>query len=229
MHAKRIAIIEDDAELAGLISDYLEAQGFEVSTAASGTAGLTLLRQHPDLAILDIMLPELDGFEVCKQARHFFHGPILMLTARSDNIDEILGLEVGADDYVHKPVEPRVLLAHVKALLRRSESNPQVTSQGRTLTINDLTINDAARTVMRQQQLVSLSNAEYELLWLLARHAGQILSRDYIFENLRGIDYDGCNRSIDINISRIRAKLGDDPNAPTLIKTVRNRGYLLTI
>ena len=229
MENKRIAIIEDDPELAHLIAEYLSAQGFSAQLAECGVSGLALLRQHPDLAIVDVMLPQVDGFDVCKQARHFYQGPILMLTARSDNIDEILGLEVGADDYVHKPVEPRVLLAHIKALLRRSEGQHQSSQHGRTLSVHDLTINDSARTVMRQQQLINFSNTEYELLWLLARHAGQILSRDYIFENLRGIDYDGCNRSIDINVSRIRAKLGDDPNAPTLIKTVRNRGYLLTM
>jgi two-component system response regulator RstA len=228
MDEKRIAIIEDDHELAQLIADYLQSQGFIVDVASTGSSGLALLHQHPDLVVLDIMLPEIDGFDVCKQARHFYQGPILMLTARGDNIDEILGLEMGADDYVHKPVEPRLLLAHIKALLRRSEPSAQHHNNGRTLTIHDVTINDSARTVMRQQQLVSLSNTEYELLWLLARHAGQVLSRDFIFANLRGIDYDGCNRSIDINISRIRAKLGDDPNAPSLIKTVRNRGYLLS-
>ncbi len=228
MDEKRIAIIEDDHELAQLITDYLQSQGFIVDVASTGSSGLALLHQHPDLVVLDIMLPEIDGFDVCKQARHFYQGPILMLTARGDNIDEILGLEMGADDYVHKPVEPRLLLAHIKALLRRSEPSAHNHNNGRTLTIHDVTINDSARTVMRQQQLVSLSNTEYELLWLLARHAGQVLSRDFIFANLRGIDYDGCNRSIDINISRIRAKLGDDPNAPSLIKTVRNRGYLLS-
>lgn len=223
-----ILLVEDDQALAQLTCQYLKDHGFQVSSTGDGLSAVQMISsQQPDLVILDLMLPELDGMEVCKQVRPSFQGPILMCTAKNDGIDEILGLEIGADDYISKPVEPRLLLARVKALLRRTltVSNNQ---NSKVVEVNGLVVNDSSRSVQLHGNAIILSNAEYDLIWLLASHAGEILSRKIIFENLRGIDYDGCNRAIDINISRIRSKLNDDPIAPEIIKTIRNKGYLLT-
>lgn len=227
---KHLLLVEDDQDLAQLTQSYLSRQGFEITVIDNGLQAVTAINNnHYDLIILDIMLPQLDGLGVCQQVRAHCSQPILMMTARNDSIDQILGLEIGADDYITKPVEPRLLLARIKALLRRASlTSPQLEPDPKTVSINALVVNDNARSVFLDGQEITLSNTEYELLWLLISNAGDVLSRKFIFENLRGIDYDGCNRTIDINISRIRAKLGEDPVSPQIIKTVRNRGYLLS-
>ena len=173
------------------------------------------------------MLPGEDGLSICKRLRPDYDGPILMLTARTDDMDQVQGLEMGADDYVCKPVRPRVLLARIRALLRRSEPAGAVPPvAGKRLTFGKLVIDNAMREAWLDEQTIELTSAEFDLLWLLAANAGRILSREEIFNSLRGIEYDGQDRSIDVRISRIRPKIGDDPMHPRLIKTVRSKGYL---
>ncbi len=227
----RVLIVEDDERLASLTRDYLSANGLAVSVVNDGLTAIARIREdNPDLVVLDLMLPGADGLQVCREVRGSYRNPILMLTARADDMDQVLGLEMGADDYVPKPAKPRVLLARIRALLRRvdGEGNGDVVAAGsnRRLEFGNLVIDDAARAVLLEGAAVDLTSAEYDLLWLLASNAGKILSREEIFERLRGIPYDGQDRSIDVRISRIRPKIGDDPDNPRRIKTVRSKGYL---
>lgn len=223
-----ILLIEDDAELAALIKDYLRQHEFRVEVVARGDEGAQrIVRDQPDLVILDVMLPGRNGMDVCRQVRPDFARPILMLTARDHDIDQVLGLELGADDYVKKPVEPRVLLARIRALLRRA--NPAAGREPQepaSLSFGSLKIELAARRVALNGRPVELTTSEFDLLWLLASAAGSILTREVILARLRGIDYDGLDRSIDIAVSRLRGKLGDTANPPAKIKTVRSKGYL---
>jgi DNA-binding response OmpR family regulator len=225
-----ILLVEDDVRLSALVVEYLEKNGLKVETEFRGdTAVKRILELKPDLVVLDLMLPGLDGFEVCKQARADYTGPILMLTARDEDIDQVVGLEIGADDYVVKPAPPRLLLARIKALLRRvSQNNHSVSSDNeiQILEFGTLTITRNSRTVSRGDMNIEFTTTEFDLLWLLASHAGNILSRDLISETLTGIEYDGLDRSIDIRISRLRKLLNDDPTKPKGIKTVRGQGYL---
>ena len=222
----RILIVEDDERLATLTQDYLRRNGLDVAIETDGTSAIRrIISEQPDLVVLDVMLPGSDGLTVCREVRPHYSQPILMLTARTEDMDQVLGLEMGADDYVAKPVQPRVLLARIRALLRRSESTPSHESPQR-LEFGELVIDNGGRSVMLGERLVDFTSAEYDLLWLLASNAGRILSREDIFERLRGIEYDGQDRSIDVRISRIRPKIGDDPENPKRIKTVRSKGYL---
>lgn len=221
----RILIVEDDQRLAELTQEYLIRNGLEVSIEGDGQRAIRrIIDEQPDLVVLDLMLPGADGLTVCREVRSQYHQPIIMLTARTDDMDQVLGLEMGADDYVPKPVQPRVLLARIRAQLRRGEAAD--TSSAQRLVFGDLVIDNGARSVTLANELVDFTSAEYDLLWLLASHAGKTLSREDIFSKLRGIEYDGQDRSIDVRISRIRPKIGDDPMHPRLIKTVRSKGYL---
>ena len=228
----RVIIVEDDERLASLTAEYLQSNGLEVQIIGDGSVAIpAIIEQQPDIVVLDLMLPGADGLEVCRMVRDKYKNPILMLTARTDDVDQVLGLEMGADDYVAKPVKPRVLLARIRALLRRSETAADgagVDDQGNVsrLEFGDLVIDNSAREVWLTSVPVDLTSAEYDLLWLLASNAGIILSREEIFERLRGIQYDGQDRSIDVRVSRIRPKVGDDPMNPRRIKTVRSKGYL---
>ena len=225
--APNILIVEDDERLATLTREYLEANGMTVSVVNDGEEAIRRIRaDQPDLVVLDLMLPGADGLTVCREVRPAFRNPILMLTARTDDMDQVLGLEMGADDYVPKPVKPRVLLARIRALLRRVETDQEAEEKPQRLVFGNLVIDNAAREVTLEGVSVELTSAEYDLLWLLASNAGTVLSRETIFETLRGIQYDGQDRSIDVRISRIRPKVGDDPDNPRRIKTVRSRGYL---
>lgn len=221
-----VLIIEDDERLAELTSDYLEANGFRVTIEGDGALGVErIVALEPDIVILDLMLPGEDGLSICRRARPQYTGPILMLTARTDDMDQVLGLEMGADDYVPKPVQPRVLLARMRALMRRSD--PADSNSGTAkLTFGGLVIDSATREAWLDEERVDLTSAEFDLLWLLADNAGRVLTREEIFSSLRGIRYDGQDRSIDVRVSRIRPKIGDDPNQPHRIKTVRSKGYL---
>ncbi|MBD3896684.1 winged helix-turn-helix domain-containing protein [Halomonas sp. ML-15] len=220
-----VLIIEDDERLADLTRDYLEANGFQVTVEADGARGVErIVSLQPDLVILDLMLPGEDGLSICRRARTDYAGPILMLTARTDDMDQVLGLEMGADDYVPKPVQPRVLLARMRALMRRTDSGES--SGDARLTFNNLVVDSATREAWLEGNRIDLTSAEFDLLWLLASHAGRVLTREEIFSELRGIKYDGQDRSIDVRVSRIRPKIGDDPNHPHRIKTVRSKGYL---
>lgn len=233
---KKILIIEDDTRLAELVSNYLKRQGYDVIVHSRGDNAEAAIKEiAPDLVILDVMLPGKSGFDVCRDVRPFYKGPILIMTASEDDIDEIIGLELGADDYMSKPVEPRLLLAHIRALLRRKDSEPvednhsendNILPQRLKLVFGNLVIDADNRAVLMNDKPVDFTTAEFDLLWLLASHAGQILSRDDILNALRGIEFDGLDRSIDARISRLRRRLGDDLENPRFIKTVRAKGYL---
>lgn len=221
-----ILLVEDDVSLGELIADYLRQQGFQVEIEPRGdTAVARIRREAPDLVILDVMLPGMSGMDVCRQVRPHYVGPILMLTARTDDFDQVVGLELGADDYVKKPVVPRVLLARIRALLRRIEPG-DAGEESADLCFGALRINRAARRVVLDQSELELTTTEFELLWLMASNAGKVLGREVMFASLRGIDYDGLDRSIDVAVSRLRQKLHDIDNPPERIKTVRGRGYL---
>ena len=225
--AWQILIVEDDQRLAELTREYLESNGLHVAIEGNGAVGAQrIIDEQPDLVILDLMLPGEDGLSICRKVREHFNGPILMLTARTDDTDQIQGLDLGADDYVCKPVRPRLLLARIQALLRRSEPEPSVPQKPRRLEFGPLVVDDALREAWLQGNGIELTSAEFDLLWLLVSNAGRILSREEIFTALRGIGYDGQDRSIDVRISRIRPKIGDDPDHPRLIKTIRSKGYL---
>lgn len=219
-----ILLIEDDTSLAEWILDYLASHSYRVSHVGRGDEAIVAIHElKPDLLILDVMLPHKNGFDICKEARAFFSNPILMLTACAEEADEILGLELGANDYVSKPVKPRVLLARVKALLRRDQIEvPLVT----TLIFGQLKITEANKAVSLDGESINITSNEFEVLWLLASNAGKVISREELVTQLRGIEYDGLDRSIDIRISRLRKKLHDNTAQPFRIKTIWAKGYL---
>lgn len=222
-----ILIVEDDERLAQLTCEYLQAQGFTVLLENNGSAAVQrIMDEQPDLVVLDLMLPGLDGFSVCRSVRQGYKGPILMLTARTDDADQVEGFEQGADDYVCKPARPAVLLARIKALLRRAENTVAKNIEPEVLRFGRLSIDYARRSAFLNDNHIDLTGAEFDLLWLLAVNAGTPLSRELIFSELRGIEYDGVDRSIDVRISRIRPRIGDDGEQPRVIKTIRNKGYL---
>ncbi|NQZ21216.1 MAG: response regulator [Colwellia sp.] len=225
----KILLIDDDIELTVLISQFLTSNGFMVEVEHHGDkAKQRILDYQPDLIVLDLMLPGLDGLTICKDIRHSFFGAIIMLTALDDDIDEVTGLEVGADDYLCKPIKPRVLLAHIRAQLRRQTVLTQANQQDvRRVSRGELMIDSRKRLVTYQQKEVSLSSAEFDLLWVLSLSAGEIISRDQLHLEIFRLEFDGYDRSIDLRISRLRKKLGDDPKEPQIIKTIRNKGYLL--
>ena len=223
-----IVLVEDDLELARLIQERLREEGFRVLHVANGRKALDLiLETGPDLVLLDIMLPGMDGFQVCRQVRPGYGGPILVLTARDDDLDQILGLELGADDYVTKPVKPRVLLARIRALLRRSQRTPSETSSPTRIALDRLEIDASRREVALAGRSVELTTVEFDLLWYLAARAGRVVDRQELYQAIYHYDYDGLDRSVDVYISRLRQKLGDDPVSPHYLKTVRGVGYLM--
>lgn len=225
--ADSLLIVEDDEKLAALVAEFLGKEGFAVETIHRGDEAVPrIIDGNPDLVILDLMLPGLDGFEVCRRVRDAYRGFILMLTARNEDVDEILGLELGADDYVTKPVRPRVLVSRIRALLRR---HPETSGSGDStpVTVGSLQVDPANRAVQRDGAAVDLSSGEFDLLLYLVRRAGQTISRDALYRDVRGIEYDGLDRSIDLRVARLRKKLGDDAKQPALIKSVRGEGYLL--
>ncbi|MGB4468535.1 MAG: winged helix-turn-helix domain-containing protein [Azovibrio sp.] len=229
MSIARILLVEDDQRLADLTAEYLHRNDFQVDIESRGdTAAARILSEQPDLVVLDVMLPGKDGFEVCRGVRPAYKGVILMLTARDEDFDQILGLELGADDYIAKPVQPRVLLARIKALLRRMPGNTAAPTEKKEQVFGKFHISQSTRTAELDGQSLDLTTAEFDLLWLLATHAGTILSRDDLLQELRGIGFDGLDRSIDARISRLRRKIGDDPENPARIKTVRGKGYLFS-
>ncbi|HLU67470.1 MAG TPA: response regulator transcription factor [Kofleriaceae bacterium] len=226
--APRILLVEDDLKLAALVAEFLRRSGYQVIVVHRGDVAVgALVRHDPDLVVLDLMLPGKDGFTVCREARSVYAGPILMLTARGDDVDEILGLEIGADDYLRKPVRPRVLLARIRSLLRRADDS--FAAEPRRIELGALVINAAARTVELGGAAIELTGAEFDLLWALARAAGTPVSRDDLSRACRGIPYDGQDRTIDLRIASLRAKLGDTQRPPTLIKSIRGVGYQLAV
>ncbi|PMJ90725.1 winged helix-turn-helix domain-containing protein [Vibrio sp. 10N.261.55.A7] len=224
-----LVLVEDDLELAELIRDFLQNYEFTIEIVTDGiTAVNTILSTQPDLVVLDVMLPGQSGMDVCRAIRSSYHGMILMQTALDDDIDQMMGLELGADDYIVKKVKPRLLLSRIRALLRRQERNSAESSKD-LLRLGPLLINLQHRTVSLNQAFIKLTTSEFELLYLLARHVGNVVSRDDIAQHIRGFEYDGLDRSIDRRISRLRRSLHDDPNEPELIKTVRGVGYQLCV
>lgn len=219
-----VLLVEDDARLADLVRTYLQANDFRVNVESRGDRVLDRVqREQPDLVILDIGLPARDGFAVCRELRSVYSSPILMLTARNSDIDHVVGLELGADDYVIKPVEPRVLVARIQALLRRRRAADSAADS--TLRFGGLSINSAARSVALMDQQIALSSNEFDLLLFLASRAGQIQSREVLYQQLYRRDYDGLDRTLDVRISHLRKKLGDTGN-PEKIRTVWGHGYL---
>jgi DNA-binding response OmpR family regulator len=221
-----ILLVEDDLRLAELVSRYLANHGFNMTIVSHGDEVVERVQSdNPDLVILDLGLPGEDGLSICKRLRPAYTAPILILTARDNDIDHVLGLELGADDYVIKPVEPRVLLARVGALLRRSKP-PATPAAGKSLNFGRLSINIVSRAVKWDGRDIALSRNEFDLLVFLASHPGEIQSRERLFRSLYNRDYDGLDRMLDIRISRLRRKLDDDAENPQRIKTIWGQGYL---
>ncbi len=223
-----ILLVEDDRRLADLTAEYFRQNGLSVSLESRGDRAIARFNaERPRVVLLDLMLPGTDGLTVCRELRHIFDGPILIFTARDSDIDQVIGLEAGADDYVAKPVDPMVLLARTRAVLRRVEGGSAVKQYAGDIILGGLRISEAAQEVWLDGASVQLTTQEFELLCLLAKQAGTVLSRKAIFRNLRGLEYDGLDRSIDGRISKLRRKLNDCATHPTRIKTVWGKGYLL--
>ena len=218
-----ILIIDDDEKLNRLLTDFLGEFGFKTLTATHPDEGLKKLNQKsPDLVILDVMLPGMDGFEVCKTIRQYSLVPIIMLTARGELMDRVVGLELGADDYLPKPFEPRELVARIHSILRRAKKIDKT----RPLSFDRLEIDFSRHIVKLDGEIVELTTNEFAALALLSENPGKVFNRDEILQELRGIDCDAFNRSVDITMSRLRQKLNDDPKAPAFIKTVWGTGYV---
>jgi len=221
--AERVLLIEDDPRLAEMVSEYLGESGFRVSVATGGRAGLERLAREPfDALVLDLMLPDMDGLEVCRELRAKSDTPVLMLTARGDAADRIVGLELGADDYLPKPFQPRELLARLRAILRRGKS------RGRTalLRFGSLEIDRDSRVVRVDGEVCSLTSYQFALLVALAENAGRVMSRETLMDLVKGEPLEAFDRSIDVHVSRIRAAIEDDPKKPRRIVTVRGAGYV---
>ncbi|GAB3500260.1 response regulator transcription factor [Curvibacter fontanus] len=226
-----LLMIEDDARLAAMVSEYLAQSGYTVEVAGSGEEGLARLQAAhpaPQLLVLDLMLPDMDGLEICRRIRALpsalAQTPILMLTAKGDPMDRVIGLEMGADDYLAKPFEPRELLARIRAVLRRRGDNgPALASQ---LRFGSLAIDRDARTVSVTGQACELTSYQFDLLVTLAERAGRVLTRDQIMEAVRGRELEAFDRSIDVHMGRIRAAIEADPKSPKRILTVRGVGYV---
>ncbi|MCJ8320500.1 MAG: winged helix-turn-helix domain-containing protein [Colwellia sp.] len=223
---KKILLVEDDRQLSDLVTEFLTGEGFHVKQEFRGDNVAKRVELFtPDLIILDIMLPGKDGFTVCKELRPDYAGPILMLTAKSTDFDQVLGLEIGADDYVIKPVEPRVLSARVNALLRRGDL-PSGGKEVAEVNCGQLHISRSSRQVTLHGENIELTSQEFDLLWLLSSRAGEVQNRDYIYKAVVGREYDGLDRSVDVRISRLRKKLNDSNDTPFRIKTIWGQGYL---
>ncbi len=223
--AERILVVEDDPRLAEMLSEYLGQAGFRVTLAPLGSTALRQVAEDSfDAIVLDLMLPDMDGLDVCRQLRSRSDIPVLMLTARGDAIDRIIGLELGADDYLPKPFEPRELLARLRAILRRR--TPGGARSERALRFGRLEIDVAARAVLLDGVRRELTSYQYDLLLTLAQNAGRVLSRDTLMDKVKGEHLEAFDRSIDVHMSRIRAAIEDDPKKPRRVITVRGAGYV---
>ncbi len=229
-------LVEDDDKLASLLHDYLSNFGFDVVVVHSGIDAVEkILSIQPSLVVLDLMLPGLDGLSVCRKVRSQFSGRILMLTASGDDMDQVAALEIGADDFVQKPIQPRVLLARIKNLLRRDQGSTEATTSAelnqairsdKEKAFGSLWLNESLQRCKLNDELVPLTPSEFLLLWHLVKHAEQVLSREELLQSLRNIEYDGLDRSVDNKIAQIRKKLKDDANRPQGVITVRGKGYM---
>jgi two-component system response regulator CpxR len=220
----QILLIDDDTELCSLLTEYLKTEGFDVTCCFDGKNGAKeAITNRFEAIILDVMLPKMNGFEVLKAIRQHSNTPVLMLTARGDDVDRIVGLEIGADDYLSKPCNPRELIARIKAILRRSEVKPVHKS---TLVLHNITLDSTKRTVTLDDSLLELTNAEFNILEMLMKSPGQAFSKEELTKYGLGRKYTAFDRSIDVHISNLRNKLGDNPKGNAYIKTVRGFGYL---
>ncbi len=225
MTSTRVLVVDDEAPIVELVRGYLEAEGMDVFAAADGPSAVDVIRQRsPDVVVLDVNLPGFDGFEVLRQARTFTDAYVIMLTARAEEIDRIVGLSVGADDYLVKPFSPRELVVRVKALLRRPRA---ARGEGRAdvLERGALVIDTPRRTVRLRAVPVTLTTIEFDLLWTLAEDPGVVFSRQKLLDRIWGMDYVGDDHVIDVHLSNLRRKLGDHATSPTFIETVRGVGY----
>ncbi|MFK5977293.1 MAG: response regulator transcription factor [Rhizobiaceae bacterium] len=221
--SEQVLLIEDDARLAEMVQDYLGQSEFDVTIADTGTRGLNLLKNgNFEAVLLDLMLPDIDGLEVCRIIRTSSRIPILMLTAKGEPMDRIVGLELGADDYLPKPFEPRELLARLRAILRRGKGE----DPANTIRFGRLEINQEAMEAKVDGRICTLTAHQFKLLEILARKAGRVLTRDYLMDELKGQSFESFDRSIDVHISRIRAEIEDDPKHPRRLITVRGAGYV---
>jgi two-component system phosphate regulon response regulator OmpR len=227
---KKVLIVDDDRKLRELLTEYLTEFGFQVTTIPDGRGILEALKaENPDIIILDIMLPHKDGFEILREVRTTFSVPVIMLTARGEDADRIVGLELGADDYLPKPFNPRELLARIRAVLRRADSQPAGGPEGdedHLVEAGGLTLNKAKRVINMGSDEVALSSTEFEILRVLMEHPNRTLSRDQLMSMARGRDFMAFDRSIDVHISKLRAKVEADPRSPERIQTVWGIGYI---
>jgi DNA-binding response OmpR family regulator len=228
-----ILIVEDDISLAQWMEKYLVLKGFNVSVITRGDLAVDFIKEkNPDIVVLDGMLPGLDGFDVCKAVRPDFTNAIIMVTARDEEIDEVLGLDAGADDYLTKPLRARALLSRIDKCLKRQspielqESDLDNNDHGIKLTLGGFIIDSQARSVVLDEKVINISTNEFDLLWILAQRAGETVSRDDLMILLRGFEYDGFDRSVDLRISKLRKKLNDNASQPYRIKTIWGKGYL---
>ena len=224
----RVLIVDDDVELCELVSEYLSGEGFEVEAVHDGNEGLkrSLTGEHV-LVVLDIMLPGMNGLDVLRNLRKHSRIPVLILTARGDDVDRIVGLEIGADDYLPKPFNPRELMARVRAILRRSHGDTQ-SAAGEKVTVGDVELDPASRVVRRAGDPVELTSVEFALLEALMRAAGQVVTREQLAQNVLGRRFMPYDRSIDVHVSKLRRKLGDQSADAERIKTIRGVGYVFT-
>lgn len=228
---EKILVVEDETSLRETLAYNLTRQNYQVETATDGQTAIVKAREtEPDLVVLDIMLPVLDGFEVCRILRQETNTPIIMLTARDDEIDRVIGLEMGADDYITKPFSMREFLARVKAQLRRvrlirEEMDSEITLEKQNIRFGNLTLDLTRREVLLEERPIAMKPKEFDLLLFLARHRGQVLSRDLILERVWGWDFSGGSRTVDVHIRWLREKIEEDPAEPNRIITVRGAGY----
>ena len=219
----RVLVVDDDARIRELLAEYLTGRGHTVSTASDGDEGLAAARGDVDLVVLDLMMPGKDGLSVLRELRPDHQVPVIILTARGDDLDRIVGLELGADDYLPKPFNPRELTARIDAVLRRSRGHTPTTRHR----AGPLEVDEAKREVLLDGEPISLTTTEFEILRTLITHAGRVIERERLMELARGEDYASFDRSVDVHVSHIRKKLGDDPRQPRLLKTVRGVGYMV--
>jgi len=226
---KSILIVDDDVRLCEMISDFLAKHEYRISSCHNGEDAIALIDSDaPDLVILDLMLPGVDGLSVCREVRTRFTGQILMLTALDDSVDEIAGLETGADDYMSKPVSPRLLLARVRTLFRRNPIGAAAAIEElEVITIDQLVVDKSNREVVLDSEVLRMTSTEFDLLWILVSNAGKALSRDWLHEKMYRLDLTPSDRRIDLLVSRLRKKLGDNTANPFYLKTVRGQGYLM--
>jgi two-component system OmpR family response regulator len=223
-----ILLVEDDQRLANLTARYLQQNGLTVAVESRGDRAIARFHLvQPRIVLLDWMLPGKDGLEICRELRQLFQGLIIIFTAKDSDIDQVIGLESGADDFISKPVDPMVLLARIRALSRRLEIQQGAGDAATDIDLGALRISETSQQVWLDGREIALTSQEFKLLLVLARRAGTVMSREELFQRTRGIEYDGLDRSVDGRVSRLRRKLGDDADSPTRIKTGWGKGYLL--